>query len=204
VFADIESARDLFDYTADTATRLDVVLPSLAGVDSAAARIDATLGYPHHARTAYEIFRQYFAWVRLQENIIPLVIGVIVLVGAFNIVGTLLMIMLEKTSEIGILGSMGASRSMIRRLFLFLGLLIGGAGIVAGQLLALALSVIQKRYALIPLPKEAYYMDAAPISLVAWDFLLVAALALVLCAAAAYIPAGVSARIEPIRAIRFR
>ncbi len=204
VFAGIETARDLFNYSSTEATRIDVMLTDPQWADSTAARIESALGYPVHARTVFETFRQYFAWVRLQESIIPLVIGVIVLVGAFNIVGTLLMIMLEKTPEIGVLGSMGASRAMLRRLFLYLGVLMGGVGVVIGEVLALVLALLQKRYHLIPLPEEAYYMQAAPIALNGLDFLLVGLLALCLCAVAAYIPARVSARIEPIRAIRFR
>ncbi len=204
VFAGIDTARDLFSYGPAESTRIDVMLTDSQHADSAAARIDAALGYPVSARTVFETFRQYFAWVRLQESIIPLVIGVIVLVGAFNIVGTLLMIMLEKTPEIGILGSMGASRATLRRLFLYLGVLMGGVGVAIGEALALVLALLQKRYNLIPLPEEAYYMQAAPIALNPLDFLLVGVLALCLCAIAAYIPASVSARIEPIRAIRFR
>jgi len=204
VFAGIDTARDLFSYGPTESTRIDVMLTDPQEADSAAARIDAALGYPVHARTVFESFRQYFAWVRLQESIIPLVIGVIVLVGAFNIVGTLLMIMLEKTPEIGVLGSMGASRATLRRLFLYLGVLMGGVGVAIGEVLALVLALLQERYHLIPLPEEAYYMQAAPIALNGLDFLLVGVLALCLCAVAAYIPASVSARIEPIRAIRFR
>ena len=156
------------------------------------------------ARSIYEVWRGLFAWVELQESIIPLVIGVIILVAAFNIVGALLMIILEKTREIGVLESMGASSRSLRRLFLWLGLLIGIVGTAIGEGLALVLALIQQRYGIIPLPPEAYYMDTAPIELNPFDFVLVAVVTLTLCALAAYVPARVAAAIDPIRVIRFR
>jgi lipoprotein-releasing system permease protein len=204
VFTDIDTARDLFEYGPAQVSRFDVFLDDIDRAAETAARIDAEIGFPLYARTVFQVFRQYFAWVNLQESIIPLVIGVIIIVGAVNILATLLMILLEKTNEIGVLSSMGASPKMIQRLFLWLGLFIGGIGMVAGQVLALILAVVQKRYGIIPLPEEAYYMKVAPIALRGFDFLLVGLVALLLCALAAYIPARIASRTEPIRAIRFR
>ena len=129
---------------------------------------------------------------------------VIVIVAAFNIIGTLLMIILEKTREMGVLQSMGTSRRLLRRLFLWLGILIGVVGTAIGEVAALLLAVIQKEFQVIPLPAEAYYMDTAPIELNPVDFVVVAVVALVLCALSAYVPARVASRIDPVRAIRFR
>lgn len=204
VFTDIEAVRKLFEYGSDEVTRFELLLEHTDLVDSVSLAIEDRIGFPLYTRTVFQTFRQYFAWVNLQESIIPLVIGVIILVGAFNIIGTLLMILLEKTPEIGVLSSMGASPKTIRRLFLWLGLLIGGVGVIAGQILALGLAYLQQQYELIPLPEEAYYMKVAPISLSPLDFILVGAVALALCALAAYFPARAASRIAPIRAIRFR
>ncbi|GIV59698.1 MAG: permease [Rhodothermaceae bacterium] len=203
VFTDLDVARDLLEYAPDELTRIDLTVADTDRIDAVAARINETWGFPVMARTIYEVYHSYFAWVNLQQSIIPLVIGVIMLVAAFNIVGTLLMIILEKTREVGVLISLGASAAKLRRLFLWLGLMIGGAGVLLGEALALALALVQQRYGVIPLPPEAYYMKTAPIALNPLDFLLVGVVALALCAAAAYIPARIAARIEPIRAIRF-
>lgn len=203
-FVDIDVARSLLGYTPEEVTRVDLTLADVSAARPLALQIEDRFGFPTIARTIFEVFRGLFAWVNLQESIIPVVISVIILVGAFNIIGTLLMLILEKTREIGILESMGASPRVMRRLFLWLGLLIGVAGTAIGELLALALAFLQQRYNLIPLPEEAYYMKTAPIALNPLDFLLVGVFALALCVTAAYIPARVAARIEPIRAIRFR
>lgn len=204
VFTDLASARHLHHYGSDQVSRFDLTLDDVDMAMGVALEIDETFSFPIMARTIYEVHRSLFAWVNLQESIIPLVIGVIILVAAFNIVGTLLMLILEKAREIGILKGMGASEKTLRRLFLILGLFIGIVGTALGQLLAFVLVVIQKRYEIIPLPAEAYYMETAPVQLNPFDFIFVSVIALVLCVVAAYVPARVAARIEPLKTIHFK
>jgi lipoprotein-releasing system permease protein len=179
-------------------------LTDVSTADSVASRLTDELGFPAVAESIYDVFSSLFAWVGLQQSIVPVVIGIIILVAAFNIIGTLLMIILEKTEEIGIMSSMGASASQIRRLFVCVGLAIGVVGSALGAGLAYALAVLQLRYDVIKLPAESYYMSSAPILLDPFDFVVVIAIALLLCVAMAYIPARVAARVEPVRVIRFR
>lgn len=206
VFTDLKTARRLVGMPPNAVSRFDVSIGDISEADSVAADIERTLGFPASARTIYQIqpYASLFAWVNLQQGIIPLVIGVIVIVAAFNIVGTLLMLILEKTREIGVLQSLGTSQRTLKRLFLSLGLLIGGIGTGIGSTLALVLGYIQLRFEVIPLPAEAYYMTTAPIALNPVDYLVVAVVTVALCGLAAYIPARVAARIEPVRAIRFQ
>lgn len=202
-YTDFEAAGRLIGLADDAVSRFDLTLSSIRDADATALAIDQALGFPILARSIYRVQANLFAWINLQRNIIPLVIGVIVLVAAFNIIGLLLMVMLEKTREIGVLRSMGATAAQVQRLFIALGFLVGVIGTGAGLLLALALGLIQERFGIIPLPQEAYYIDTAPVELYAGDFVLVSAVALVLCTLAAYIPARTASRIEPVRAIRF-
>ncbi len=204
VFANLEDARPLIGYGDDQVTRLDVTLADPDRASEMARSIEEAIGFPAMARTIFDVFRGMFAWVDLQQNIIPLVIAVIVIVAAFNIVGILLMFVLEKTRAIGILNSMGASEKLLRRLFLGMGFLIGLSGTLIGLTLAWILAMIQLRYGIIPLHAEAYFMTTAPISLRAIDFFWVGVLALILCTLAAYIPARIAARLDPVRVIRFR
>ena len=202
-FVDINVARRLLGYRPDQSSRFDVRIDDIANADSVVARIDRAVGFPTMSRTVFEVHRNLFAWVGLQESIIPLVIAIIILVAAFNIVGTLLMMVLEKTGEIGVLISMGASPRQLRKAFLWLGMLIGGFGILIGEALAILLSLIQKQWGLIPLPRDTYYMDVAPVVLSWMDFAIVAVIAMILCIAAAYAPARVASRVDPIKTIRF-
>lgn len=204
VFAALGEVRSFLGFADDEVTRFDVTLRDPEQATAVAEALDESLGFPATATSIYRAYSGLFAWVRLQESITPMVIAVIIFVAAFNIISALLMLMLEKTREIGVMGSLGASARSVRHLFLWLGLLIGAAGAAIGEVLALGLALLQIRYEIIPLPAEAYYMTSAPVELHALDFVLVGALALVLSALAAYVPARVAARIEPVRAIRFR
>jgi lipoprotein-releasing system permease protein len=203
VFGDIEDARRLFGYDSNQVSRFELTIDDLNQSPVLAAQISEQVGPPVFARSVFDVFRNLFAWVRLQEGIVPLVISVLVFVAAFNIVGTLLMVILDKTREIGVMVAMGASRSSVRRVFLTYGVLVGVLGSVIGAALAFAVAGLQARFGIIPLPQEAYYLDTAPVELRAVDFLIVPAVAVVLCAAMAWLPARVAARVEPIRAIRF-
>ncbi len=204
VFTDINTARQLLDYTSEQVSRFDVMLQDVTAAQSVALLLEESLGLGILVRSIFEIYRGLFAWVDLQEAIIPLVIGVLVLVAAFNVMGTLLMIVLEKTREIGILASMGASQRDIRRLYLHLGFFVGGLGTVIGLIIAWGLGTLQMHYGIIGLPAEAYYMDTAPISMHVSDFLLVAVVSLLLCLGASYFPARTASRIQPLRVLRFR
>jgi len=201
VFTDLDTARRLLEYRQDEVTRYDLSLYEGSDPRTVAELIDADLVFPLMARSIYDVYSSLFAWVNLQENIIPLVIGIIILVAAFNIIGTLLMIILEKTREVGILSSMGASAASLRRLFLTLGMYIGVAGVIIGEVTALILAGVQLRFSIIPLPEEAYYMSTAPIQLNGYDFVIVGVLTLMMCAAASYFPARFASSIEPIKAI---
>lgn len=206
IFTDLSTARQLVGLPSDAVTRFDVTVRDFSKVDSVAASIEDRVGFPASARTIHQLqpYTSLFAWVDLQQSIIPLVIGVIVIVGAFNIIGALLMMVLEKTREIGVLQSLGTSQRALKRLFLTLGLLIGGVGTTVGAAIAFVLGTLQQQFEIIPLPAEAYYMTTAPIELNPIDYVIVSVLTLALCGLAAYVPARVAARVEPVQAIRFQ
>jgi lipoprotein-releasing system permease protein len=206
VFTDLTTARRLVGMSKGAVSRFDVTVRDFSAVDSVATQIENRVGFPATARTIHQLqpFASLFAWVDLQQSIIPLVIGVIVVVGAFNIIGALLMMILEKTREIGVLQSLGTSQRTLKRVFLTLGLLIGAVGTALGAALALSLGYLQKQFEIIPLPAQAYYMTTAPIELNPVDYVVVSVITLTLCGLAAYIPARVAARVEPVKAIRFQ
>jgi len=204
VFVDLARAVTLLDYEEDQVSRLDVRVQSGLDYTVAADRIDAQLEFPAIARPITDVYRSLFSWVKLQESIIPLIISIIIFVAAINIIGTLLIIILEKTSEMGVLASFGASASLRKRIFVRLGLYVGVVGVVLGELFAFVIAIIQLEFEVIPLVAEAYYMSAAPIEMSLFDFAWVGVLTILLCVASSYIPARYAAKIEPLKAIRSR
>ena len=202
-YAPLEEVRSLFGFASDQATRIDLTLTDRSRSREVATAIGEDVGPPVFARAIEDVYRGLFAWVELQKSIVPLVISILVVVAAFNIIGALLMVVLEKAREIGTVLAMGASRRAVRRLFVLFGFLVGTAGATLGAALALAFGAAQIRFSFIPLPQDAYYLDTAPVEIVAVDVAVTVLVAVALCTLAAYLPARAAARIEPIRTIRF-
>ena len=204
VFADLETARNLLSLPDGAVSRYDLMLANVQDAPQTVALVQKLLPTNLQARSIYEIYGSLFAWVRLQQSIVPVVISVIVIVAAFNIVGVLLMFGLEKAPDMGILASMGASGKMIRRVFLRLGLSIGLVGTAIGTVLAVAFAAVQHRFGVIRLPAEAYFLDRAPVDVEPLDLVIVAVVTVVLCVVAAWLPARFASKTDPLRVLRFR
>jgi lipoprotein-releasing system permease protein len=140
--------------------------------------------------------------MKLEKTVMFVILALIVLVAAFNIVSTLFMVVLEKRKDIGVLKSLGAPSSLVLRIFLFEGLLIGGLGTLLGAVLGGALIFVLKRYPFVRLPGEVYFIERLPVRPEAGDFAAVILAALLLCLAAALYPAWQAARLDPVDAIR--
>lgn len=202
-YVDLEAARDLFQYAPGEATRIDLTLDDRTFARDVATAITDEVGPPVFARPIEDVYRGLFAWVELQQSIVPLVISILVVVAAFNIVGALLVVVLEKSREIGTVLAMGASRAAVRRLFVVFGFFVGVIGASIGATVAIAFGWLQGEFQVIRLPADAYYLDAAPVDLHLLDVVITVAAALALCTLAAYIPARVAAQIQPVRTIQF-
>jgi len=140
--------------------------------------------------------------MKLEKTVMFVILALIVLVAAFNIVSTLFMVVLEKRRDIGVLKSLGASRTLVLQVFLLEGLLIGGIGTAAGMVLGGALIEILRRYPFIRLPGDVYFIEKLPVKPEVGDFAAVILAALLLCLAAALYPAWRASRLEPVEAIR--
>ncbi len=153
--------------------------------------------------TWYDLQRSLYDVMELEKWGATLILFLIVIVAAFNIVGSLTMIVIEKQRDIGVLQAMGVSRKNIRKIFLMEGLLIGGAGVTAGFVLGLTLAWLQDAYGLVPLAgAEAFLIDAYPIAVQTFDLVLVGGGALALCVLASLYPAARAAAVEPARAVQ--
>jgi lipoprotein-releasing system permease protein len=181
----------------------NIKLKNTNNIDSVVTKLQEALGYPYYVRSIYKVHQNIFTWLELQKKPVPIILGLIIIVAAFNIVGSLLMLVLEKTTAIGILKSIGAKNSHIFRIFLYQGFYLGVIGILAGNILAFILSILQLKYKLISLPGSIYFINAVPISINPLHYLLVSAITITLCLIIAFIPSKIASNIKPIKAIRF-
>jgi lipoprotein-releasing system permease protein len=115
----------------------------------------------------------------------------------------MMMIVIEKQRDIGVLKAMGASERDVRRIFLGEGLLIGAVGTGAGLALGLGLAFLQKKFSFVPMAQaESFLIDAYPVAVRPLDVALIAAAAMALCVGAAVYPARRAARVAPARAVQ--
>lgn len=150
-----------------------------------------------------DLNRNLFTWMRLEKAAMFLLTALIVVVASFNIISTLIMVVMKKRRDIGILAAMGASAGSIRRLFVVQGLLIGGSGVLAGVIGGYALSWIADRYQIIQLPEDVYLIGTLPVRMELLDFVAVPGIALLICYLAALYPAWRASRMDPVEAIRY-
>ncbi len=201
-YTDLTAAQDLFRTGGDV-TGYDVRVRDLAHVEETSQALEEFLGYPHYARSVFALYRNLFSWVDLQKELSPLLLSLIIVVATVNIVGTLLMFVLEKVKAIGILKSLGAGPRLIRRIFILQGLAIGMIGILLGNVLAFTLAWVQLEFRVFSLPADIYYMNAVPISLDPLAFVVVSAVAFALCLLTTLLPSRAAAAADPVQALRF-
>jgi len=161
------------------------------------------LGYPYYVRSIYKVHQNIFTWLELQKEPIPIILGLIIIVAVFNIIGTLLMVVLEKTSAVGILRSMGLNRRKVLSIFVLHGVYLSIIGMIIGNILAFILSIIQSEFGLISLPDAVYFVTKVPISIELKNYAMVSGITFIVSIFAAILPALVASKIKPISAIRF-
>ncbi|MFQ5823087.1 MAG: lipoprotein-releasing ABC transporter permease subunit [bacterium] len=182
---------------------LEIKLNDLNQADNVSNRIDALLGYPYATVTWFDMNKNLFSWMQIEKWAAFIILSLIIMVAAFNIISTLIMVVLEKTKEIGILKSMGATSSGIMKIFMFEGLVGGAIGTILGCIIGYALCWSQWKYQYFSLPSDVYIISALPILMKVKDFILISIAAIVLCFLAAVYPAWKAAQLDPVEAIRY-
>ncbi|MCC5914362.1 MAG: ABC transporter permease [Balneolaceae bacterium] len=200
---DIEPVRRLFDLDERAATALEINVSDIGDIRSVYANVRDETRFPYVTDNIYQRYRNIFAWVDLQEETIPFVIGVMIIVAAFNLIGTVLMMVLERVRDIGILKTIGAKSKTIRRIFLMEGIFVAVSGLLIGIGIALLFYWLQLNYQIIPLPEENYYMDTAPVEPHGLDFVIVAGVTIFLCTLASWLPARIAAKTDPVKVLSF-
>ncbi len=183
---------------------IEIKLDDMYAAGDVASALNEKFGYPYnYTLTWYELHRNLFSWMKLEKMAMFVVLSLIIMVAAFNIISSLIMIVMEKTKEIGILKSMGATRRGIIRIFMFEGLVIGIGGTIMGGGLGYLACWAQLKYKLFALPSDIYFINFLPIRMEAADFIYIALAAIGLSFLATVYPALRAGKLDPVTAIRY-
>lgn len=203
VFVGLEEAQRLFRLPAGGVSGLDIRLSDVEAADAVRDRLAGQLGGAYAVRTWYDLQPSLYAVMLLEKWAASAILLLIVVVAAFNIVGALTMIVIEKRRDLGALQAMGASRRDVARIFLLEGLLVGGLGAGLGLGLGLGLALLQHYTGLVKLTEsESFIIEAYPVSIRPLDVGLIAAVAVGLCVLASVYPSRRAAAVVPAEAVR--
>lgn len=181
---------------------LEVRTAEAMEADQVADRIVERLGLPYRADDWKRMNSSLFAALQLEKFAMTVILLLIVIVAAFNIVSTLIMLVTEKTREIGILKSMGLSSRSVLRIFMIQGLVIGVVGSLVGGIGGGLITWAIDRFELIKIPGEIYFIDHLPVTLNLWDAALILVSTILISFLATIYPALQASRLTPVEAIR--
>ena len=198
----IDTAREFFELGRDV-TGYELRIPDMFRAREVAHGLEARLGTDYRVTNWIDLNRNLFSWMKIEKAVMFTILILVVLVATVNIVSSLVMLVLEKRRDIGVLRTMGVTPRGIMRIFLLQGTLVGIGGTTIGLIVGLAVTFALGRYKLLHLPGEIYFIDTLPVKIEWTDFALVGVAATALCFLASLYPAWRAARLAPVESIRY-
>ena len=200
-FVSLQDALRLFDKQQVDFVQLRV--DDVYKAPQVAATVKARLGDQYWTEDWTVMNKSLFSALTLEKIAVSLAVGLIVLVAALNIIATLILLVMEKHRDIAILKTMGANARSVTAIFMVQGLLIGVVGTTVGAAAGYALSFVFDRYQLIRMPIDVYQVSHLPFTVLPRDFVLVVAVAILICFVATIYPSRQAARLDPAQALRY-
>ncbi|SHL82673.1 lipoprotein-releasing system permease protein [Chitinophaga jiangningensis] len=194
VITHIDFLRKLLEMGPDEMSALEVAAVPGLSEDQLKKRIVAVLGPDYKVQTRFEQNQSLYAIMETEKWVVYVILSFILVIAAFNMVGSLYMLVIEKQKDITILKAMGARNSLIMRIFLAEGLIIAGIGGGLGCGLGVVFCLLQQHFGLIKLDGQSFLVDAYPVIMYWGDFVLVLITILVIGTAASWIPARRASR----------
>lgn len=202
-FTHIKTAQDILGMPGQISA-VSVKLDNIYLADKARNELSALLGIDYFLKTWMEANANFFAALKLEKLTMFIILTLIILVACFNIVSTLIVMVVEKTKDVGILKALGMTQGSIRKIFTYQGLAIGGLGTFFGSLGGIGLCALLKKYQFIKLPADIYYIDRLPVSIELWpDIVLIIAAAMAIVIVSTIYPANKASRLNPVDALRY-
>lgn len=189
--------------TGDSVTGIEVSVRHIYDAKKIAERIKKELGFPYWTKDWMQMNQNLFSALKLEKTVMFIILTLIILVAAFNIASSLIMMVMEKTKDIAILKVMGTTDKSIRRIFVCKGMAIGSVGTTLGVCLGFLLCTLLEHFKFIDLPSSIYYINKLPVQLEALDVFMIASAAMVISFLATLYPATKASKLNPVEALRY-
>lgn len=209
-FVSLETAQKFFSMK-NSITGVEIWVDDIDRAGVIAKEIQDSLGFPYFARDWMRMNKNLFSALKLEKIVMFIILILIILVAAFNIISTLFMVVMEKSKEIAVLKSMGASRRSIMKIFSFQGLIIGGVGTVLGCVggftivpnLNEIVGFIEGIFGITAFPSDVYYLDRLPSEIQYMDSFLIIIFSILICFLASLYPAWRASQMDPVEGLRY-
>jgi len=201
VFMGLADAQKFFEL-GNAVSNIEIRVDDVNQSREIADRIQLQLGFPYLTEDWTRLWPNLFSALQLEKTVYFLVLLLMVLIGAFNIISTLVMVVMEKRKDIAILMSMGATRASIRKIFLLKGFIIGIVGTTLGLLLGLIVCTLIAQYRF-ELPKDVFLISTVPVRIYFSNFMIVTVASFIVCLLASIYPARQAAKLDPVEIIRY-
>ena len=202
LYTTLAAAQDLLGLAPDVVSGIGVRTVDADRAGPVGDELQRRLGFPYFVESWITTNKALFSALKLEKVVMGLILFLIVLVAALNIVSTLVMVVSDRTREIGILKAMGMTRNGILRVFVLQGVWIGLIGTGLGAFFGVLVCGLLAKYEIIKIPPDVYFVDHLPIRLEAADVLLIISVSMAVALAATIYPALQAARLQPVEAIR--
>ncbi|PIP19983.1 MAG: lipoprotein-releasing system transmembrane subunit LolC [Candidatus Omnitrophica bacterium CG23_combo_of_CG06-09_8_20_14_all_40_11] len=203
VFTDTKTAQDILGLN-NKFSAIAVKLDNLNLAAQVKVELSNILGFDYNLKTWMEANQNFFAALKLEKLTMFIILTLIILVASFNIISTLVVMVVEKTRDIGILKAIGMTSARIRNIFTYEGLIIGTLGTFSGTVGGVLLCGLLKKYQFIKLPQDIYYIDRLPVSIEFWpDITLIILAAIAIILISTIYPARKASRLNPVEALRY-
>ena len=209
-FISIKAAQKFFSMK-DGVSGIEIRVADIEQAGVIASELQEKLGFPYFVRDWMRMNRNLFSALKLEKIVMFIILVLIIFVAAFNIISTLFMLVMEKSKEIAVLKSMGASRVSIMKIFSYQGLIIGVVGTLLGCAAGFTIvpnlneivGFIESVFGIVAFPSDIYYLDRLPSEIQYMDSFLIIIFSIIICYTASLYPAWRASKLNPVDGLRY-